>query len=83
MISIHQNFACHFEKSSSQTTHIFAPWKSNASLVDKESWHEIARPEIHGHDINCVASSKEREAIVSLAELMRKLPVCLKLLYLF
>ncbi|KAJ4833598.1 Elongator subunit elp2 [Turnera subulata] len=37
-----------------QTTRIFAPWKNEASLTDGESWHEIARPQIHGHDINCV-----------------------------
>ncbi|KAG6757723.1 hypothetical protein POTOM_038045 [Populus tomentosa] len=38
-----------------QTTRIFAPWQNSASLTDEESWHEIARPQIHGHDINCVA----------------------------
>lgn len=38
-----------------QTTRIFAPWKNSAFLTDEESWHEIARPQIHGHDINCVA----------------------------
>ncbi|KAM1326697.1 hypothetical protein ACFX14_011211 [Malus domestica] len=38
-----------------QTTRIFAPWQNEASPRDEESWHEIARPQVHGHDINCVA----------------------------
>ncbi|GLT69201.1 hypothetical protein SLA2020_413700 [Shorea laevis] len=37
-----------------QTTRIFASWKNEASLRDGDSWHEIARPQVHGHDINCV-----------------------------
>ncbi|XP_009356223.2 elongator complex protein 2 [Pyrus x bretschneideri] len=38
-----------------QTTRIFAPWQNEASPRDEESWHEIARPQVHGHDISCVA----------------------------
>ncbi|CAJ1977478.1 unnamed protein product [Sphenostylis stenocarpa] len=38
-----------------QTTRIFAPWKIEASLQDGEFWHEISRPQVHGHDINCMA----------------------------
>ncbi|KAJ7943101.1 elongator complex protein 2 [Quillaja saponaria] len=34
-----------------QTTRIYAPWNT---YVYGDSWHEIARPQIHGHDINCV-----------------------------
>ena len=37
-----------------QTTRIYASWKNEASLRDGDSWHEIARPQVHGHDINCV-----------------------------
>ncbi|CAI0447251.1 unnamed protein product [Linum tenue] len=38
-----------------QTTRVFAPWKTEASHLDGQSWHEISRPQVHGHDINCVA----------------------------
>ncbi|XP_047181257.1 elongator complex protein 2 isoform X1 [Vigna umbellata] len=38
-----------------QTTRIFAPWKVEASLQHGEFWHEISRPQVHGHDINCMA----------------------------
>lgn len=34
---------------------MFAPWKNEASSPNRESWHEIARPQIHGHDVNCVS----------------------------
>lgn len=36
-----------------QTTRIFAPWLNHKG--DQNAWHEIARPQVHGHDINCVA----------------------------
>lgn len=36
-----------------QTSRIFASWQHEASLSDGDSWHEIARPQVHGHDINC------------------------------
>ncbi|XP_057757735.1 elongator complex protein 2 [Arachis stenosperma] len=38
-----------------QTARIYAPWKVEASLKKGEFWHEIARPQVHGHDINCMA----------------------------
>nr|XP_054767769.1 elongator complex protein 2-like [Lytechinus pictus] len=34
-----------------QTTRLHAVWKRNG----KESWHEIARPQIHGYDMQCLA----------------------------
>ncbi|GMY18455.1 elongator complex protein 2 isoform X2 [Fagus crenata] len=40
--------------SQDQTTRIFASWQNEVSLRDQDSWHEIARPQVHGHDINCV-----------------------------
>ncbi|KAK9118606.1 hypothetical protein Scep_016699 [Stephania cephalantha] len=38
-----------------QTTRIFAPWSDEVHSGDRSNWHEIARPQVHGHDINCVA----------------------------
>ncbi|KAL5722010.1 Elongator subunit elp2 [Ranunculus cassubicifolius] len=37
-----------------QTTRIFAPWKDEDCNEEVHSWHEIACPQVHGHDINCV-----------------------------
>jgi elongator complex protein 2 len=36
--------------SSDQTTRLHAEWESDSST----SWHEFARPQIHGYDLNCV-----------------------------
>uniref|UniRef100_A0A4X2M3Z4 Elongator complex protein 2 n=1 Tax=Vombatus ursinus TaxID=29139 RepID=A0A4X2M3Z4_VOMUR len=39
--------------SADQTTRLFAPWrKKNDSQI---TWHEIARPQIHGFDMKCLA----------------------------
>jgi elongator complex protein 2 len=37
-----------------QTARIFAPWQNETSSESKDTYHEIARPQVHGHDINCV-----------------------------
>lgn len=36
-----------------QTTRLYAQWTQEGG---KGSWHEFARPQIHGYDINCIAS---------------------------
>lgn len=38
--------------SSDQTTRLHARWKRES----KVSWHEMARPQIHGYDLNCINS---------------------------
>ncbi|KAK0100977.1 hypothetical protein ONS96_006209 [Cadophora gregata f. sp. sojae] len=38
--------------SSDQTTRLHAKWKRD----DLVSWHEMARPQIHGYDLNCIDS---------------------------
>ncbi|KAI9850116.1 MAG: hypothetical protein M1838_006050 [Thelocarpon superellum] len=37
--------------SADQTTRLFAEWKKPAHV---DSWHEFARPQIHGYDLNCI-----------------------------
>lgn len=36
--------------SADQTTRLYAQWKRG----DDASWHEFARPQIHGYDLNCI-----------------------------
>ncbi|KAM5222240.1 elongator complex protein 2 isoform 3-T3 [Ctenodactylus gundi] len=36
-----------------QTTRLFAPWKRKDQ--SQVTWHEIARPQIHGYDLKCLA----------------------------
>lgn len=38
--------------SSDQTTRLHAKWKRDEQI----SWHEMARPQIHGYDLNCIDS---------------------------
>ncbi|KAF7897734.1 uncharacterized protein EAF01_008700 [Botrytis porri] len=38
--------------STDQTTRLHAQWKRDAI----SSWHEMARPQIHGYDLNCIDS---------------------------
>ena len=43
-----------------QTTRLFASWDwgKMEEKQQKYSWHEIARPQVHGHDLNCIAVVK-------------------------
>ncbi|XP_042187984.1 elongator complex protein 2 isoform X1 [Callorhinchus milii] len=36
-----------------QTTRLFAPWRRKEH--EQVTWHEIARPQIHGYDMQCLA----------------------------
>ncbi|KAM4704588.1 elongator complex protein 2 [Rhinophrynus dorsalis] len=36
-----------------QTTRLFGPWKRKGE--SQVTWHEIARPQIHGYDMQCLA----------------------------
>ncbi|XP_060681447.1 elongator complex protein 2 [Hemiscyllium ocellatum] len=38
---------------SDQTTRLFAPWRRAGR--EQVTWHEIARPQIHGYDMQCLA----------------------------
>uniref|UniRef100_A0A8C0F8M2 Elongator complex protein 2 n=1 Tax=Bubo bubo TaxID=30461 RepID=A0A8C0F8M2_BUBBB len=38
---------------SDQTTRLFAPWKRKQET--EVTWHEIARPQVHGYDMRCLA----------------------------
>eukprot|EP00249_Psilotum_nudum_P012407 c23766_g1_i3 orf=377-2911(+) len=55
-----------------QTTRLFSPWDWSRldSAVKRSSWHEIARPQVHGHDFNCITvlRGKGNHAYVSGAE---------------
>lgn len=42
--------------STDQTTRLFAPWKKKDQKDRSQvTWHEIARPQIHGYNIKCLA----------------------------
>uniref|UniRef100_A0A8B9U4D2 Elongator complex protein 2 n=1 Tax=Anas zonorhyncha TaxID=75864 RepID=A0A8B9U4D2_9AVES len=36
-----------------QTTRLFAPWKRKHET--EVTWHEVARPQVHGYDMRCLA----------------------------
>lgn len=40
-----------------QTTRLFTSWDRSKlnDVFSTKSWHEIARPQVHGHDLNCLA----------------------------
>ena len=44
---------------SDQTTRLHAVWKRGAKL----SWHEMARPQIHGYDLSCIDSISQTRFI--------------------
>ncbi|XP_047341599.1 elongator complex protein 2 [Impatiens glandulifera] len=41
-----------------QTTRVFATWLDELHSTNEGAWHEVARPQVHGHDINCVTIIK-------------------------
>jgi elongator complex protein 2 len=45
--------------SSDQTTRLHAEWKRGKEC----SWHELARPQIHGYDLNCIDSITQSQFI--------------------
>lgn len=45
--------------SSDQTTRLHARWKRGPTVT----WHEMARPQIHGYDLNCVDSLGENRFV--------------------
>ena len=45
--------------SSDQTTRLYAEWKRKS----ERSWHELARPQIHGYDLNCIDSISQSRFI--------------------
>lgn len=44
---------------SDQTTRLHAEWKRNCG----SSWHEMARPQIHGYDLNCLDSMSHSQFV--------------------
>jgi elongator complex protein 2 len=45
--------------SSDQTTRLHAKWKRNG----RATWHEMARPQIHGYDLNCIDTLGESQFV--------------------
>ena len=46
--------------SSDQTTRLHAEWKRESG---QSSWHEMARPQIHGYDLNCIDTITDTQFI--------------------
>ncbi|PNS19275.1 hypothetical protein CAC42_2452 [Sphaceloma murrayae] len=44
---------------SDQTTRLMGPWHRDGTTT----WHEVARPQIHGYDLNCVDTLGRRQFI--------------------
>ena len=44
---------------SDQTSRLHAEWRRN----QKRTWHEFARPQIHGYDLNCITSVSPRRFV--------------------
>ncbi|XP_077404393.1 elongator complex protein 2 isoform X2 [Vanacampus margaritifer] len=42
--------------SSDQTARLFTPWRSKPGGGRRPTWHEISRPQIHGYDMQCLAT---------------------------
>lgn len=44
--------------SSDQTTRLHTNWLQSSSpgKSSQETWHEVARPQIHGYDLNCISA---------------------------
>ncbi|RKP34358.1 WD40-repeat-containing domain protein, partial [Dimargaris cristalligena] len=38
-----------------QSARLFAPWRRSNTEGPVQTWHEIARPQIHGYDLQCLA----------------------------
>lgn len=45
--------------SADQTTRLFSKWTRDA----KYSWHECARPQIHGYDLNCIVCVNAKQFV--------------------
>ena len=54
-----QNGSYLLTASADQTTRLFSKWIRGA----KHSWHECARPQIHGYDLNCIACVNNRQFV--------------------
>ncbi|CAB4058968.1 ELP2 [Lepeophtheirus salmonis] len=59
-----QNGSYLLSVSSDQTTRIHAPWQSSFGV----QWHEIARPNVHGHDLSCLAILSDHSFVLGADE---------------